>query len=36
MNGDIGMVYSFDFEGKTIEGLSVMFDSGLVSYKKRD
>ncbi|HNZ77803.1 MAG TPA: ATP-dependent RecD-like DNA helicase [Bacilli bacterium] len=36
MNGDIGMVYSFDFEGKTIEGLSVMFDSGLVSYKKAE
>lgn len=36
MNGDIGMVYSFDFEGKAITGLTVMFDHGLVSYKKEE
>ncbi len=36
MNGDIGMVYSFDFDGKSIIGLTVMFDHGLVSYKKEE
>lgn len=36
MNGDIGMVYSFDFEGTSIAGVSVMFDNGLVSYKKEE
>ncbi len=36
MNGDIGMVYSFDYDGKSIIGLTVMFDNGLVSYKKEE
>ena len=36
MNGDIGVIYSFDFEGNNISGLSVLFDIGLVSYKKEE
>ena len=36
MNGDVGMVYAFDYEGKSIVGLSVMFDIGLVKYKKAE
>lgn len=34
MNGDIGVVFSFNFENENITGLNVLFDSGLVSYNK--